>query len=154
MPYSPIQVANTLLQRPFASGTPITAQRLHAPCYVAAVEYARRRGIPLFESDFTVHDTGPVQYSVYDKFRSLGDEPIERYASQAGHKYVLNERTDTDLSRALDTAWGTTRGTDTAALTVALTQPGSAWYAARERGEDFIDPVDVMKDTSLRRALP
>ena len=154
MPYSPTQVANTLLQRPFASGTPITAQRLHALCYIAAVEYARRSGRALFESDFTVHATGPVQYSVYDKFRSLGDEPIEQYAAQTGQRYVLNEREDTDLARALDTAWGTTRGTDTAALTVALTQPGSAWYAARERGEDFIDPVDVMKDTSYRRALP
>lgn len=154
MPYSPIQVANTLLQRPFAAGTTITAQRLHALCYIAAVEYARRRGIPLFESDFTAHDTGPVQYSVYDKFSSLGDEPIERCAMQAGQVYVLNERADTDLSRALDTAWGTTRGVDTAVLTVALTQPGSAWFAARARGEDFIDAVDVMKDTSFRRALP
>lgn len=150
MPYDPTQVANTLLQRPFASGTPITAQRLHALCYVAAVEYARRSGRDLFEAYFTVHATGPVQYSVYDKFRSLGDSDIEQYAPQAGHKYVLNEREDADLSRALDTAWGTLRGVDTAALTVAITQPGSAWFAARERGEDFIDPVDVMKDTSYR----
>lgn len=153
MPYSPIQVANTLLQRPFAAGTPITAQRLHALCYIAAVEYARRRGIPLFESDFTVHDTGPVQYSVYDKFRSLGDEPIERYATQAGQRYVLNERADTDLSRALDIAWGTTRGADTAVLTVAITQPGSAWFAARERGEDFIDPESVAADTCYEAVL-
>lgn len=153
MPYSPTQVANTLLQRPFASGTPITSQRLHALCYIAAVEYARRTGRALFEADFTVADSGPVQYSVYDKFRSLGDEPIEQYASQAGHTYVLNEREDTNLARALDTAWTTTRGVDTAALTVALTQPGSAWYAARERGEGFIDADAVAADISYRAVV-
>lgn len=153
MPYSPTQVANTLLQRPFASGTPITAQRLHALCYIAAVEYARRAGRALFESVFTVHAAGPVQYSVYDKFRSLGDEPIEQYASQAGHRYVLNEREDADLARAIDIAWSTTRGVDTAALTVAITQPGSAWYAARERGCDFIDAAEVAADISYREVL-
>lgn len=153
MPYSPIQAANTLLQRPFAAGTPITAQRLHALCYIAAVEYARRAGRDLFESGFTAHDSGPVQYSVFDKFRGLGDSGIEQYATQAGHKYVLNEREDTDLFRALDTAWARTRGVDTAALTVAMTQPGSAWFAARERGEGFIDAAAVAADTSYRAVV-
>jgi len=153
MPYSPTQVANTLLQRPFASGTPITAQRLHALCYIAAVEYARRAGRALFESDFTVHDAGPVQYSVYDKFRSLGDSDIEHYVTQAGHKFVLNEREDAHLARAIDVTWSTTRGVDTAALTVAITQPGSAWYAARERGEGFIDAAEVAADTCYRKVL-
>lgn len=153
MPYSPTQVANTLLHRPFASGTPITAQRLHALCYIAAVEYTRRTGRALFESDFTVHDAGPVQYGVYDKFRSLGDEPIDQYATQAGHKYVPNEREDTDPARAIDTSWTATRGVDTAALTVATTQPGSAWYAARERGEDFIGADAVAADMSYRAVV-
>ena len=153
MPYSPTQVANTLLQRPFASGTPITAQRLHALCYIAAVEYARRAGRALFEADFTAADAGPVQYSVYDKFRSLGDSDIEHYATQAGHKFVLNEREDAHLARAIDVAWSTTRGVDTAALTVALTQPGSAWFAARERGCDFIDTDAVAADISYRAVV-
>lgn len=153
MPYSPTQVANTLLQRPFAAGTPITAQRLHALCYIAAVEYARRAGRALFEADFTVHAAGPVQYSVYDKFRSLGDSDIEHYVTQAGHKFVLNEREDAHLARAIDVTWSTTRGVDTAALTVAITQPGSAWYAARERGEGFIDADAVAADISYREVL-
>ena len=66
---------------------------------------------------------------------------------------MLNEREDADLARAIDIAWSTTRGVDTAALTVAITQPGSAWYAARERGCDFIDAAEVAADISYREVL-
>lgn len=151
MAYSPVAVANTLLERSFADGTLIPAQRLHALCYVAATHYPTYVFKPLFEDYFTAYDAGPVQYSVYDKFRCLGDEPITKFAPQAGEKLVIDTAGDPALARVLDRVWIATRGIDTAELTVALTQPGSAWYAARERGEHYIDNDAVAADRSYAR---
>lgn len=153
MPYSPVAVANTLLQRSFGDGIPISAQRLHALCYIAATRYPIHTAAPLFGDHFTAYDAGPVQYSTYDKFRVLGDEPIVKYAPLAGEKLVLNEHEDPALARVLHSVWIATRGVDTAVLTVAITQPGSAWAAARERGQHYLDNDEVARDRSYQHVV-
>jgi uncharacterized phage-associated protein len=80
MPYDAKAVANYLLDLAKEEGVAVTPLQLQKLAYFAHGWHLALTGEPLINEQIQAWEYGPVIYSLYDEFRDLGNEPIDRPA--------------------------------------------------------------------------
>lgn len=152
--YSPVALANNILQRSFAEGRQISPMKLQKILYFVASEYQKRTGEPLLAEQFQTWAYGPVSYPVYDEFRSFSRQYIDQYGMDAtGSALVADERDNPTLKAVLDEVWDATKHLGAIALSEITHLENSAWDKAYQRGEAYLTHDDITNDTTYRTKL-
>lgn len=155
MAYSPRVVANNILARSFEENRLITPMKLQKILYFVTSQYAKKtEGDFLLESPFETWAYGPVEYTVFDEFRSFSKMPITKYARDAaGSTLVVNENEDPYLREAIDEVWEATRDKGAVYLSKLTHAEGSAWDKAYQNDRGVLDTADIFSDDTYQDAL-
>lgn len=155
MAYSPTVVANNILARAFAENRLVTPMKLQKILFFVASQYAKKtKGASLLETPFQTWAYGPVEYSVYDEFKSFSKTQITKYARDAaGNALVVNEAEDPYLREALDEVWAATRDKGAVYLSKLTHAEGSAWDRAYQEDRPILSDADILADNTYQEFL-
>ncbi|MEH0147425.1 type II toxin-antitoxin system antitoxin SocA domain-containing protein [Corynebacterium sp. Q4381] len=155
MAYSPRVVANNILARAFEEKRLITPMKLQKILYFVTSQYSKKtEGDYLLEAPFETWAYGPVEYTVFDEFRTFSKKPITKYARDAaGNTLVVNESEDPYLREALDEVWEATRDKGAVFLSKLTHSEDSAWDKAYQNDCGVLDPHDIFEDDTYQDAL-
>ena len=156
MPYYTLKVANSILERSFASGKDVSPNRMHALLLLLEAEYSRKtRGRNLLhEASLNVTPGGLVFPSVEWKFGCYRGSYIKRYSRDANDgAFCLATGQDTIFDTVMALVWTGSLGYSDDGLMAATTR-GSVWQHALDRGERYVKTVDATQESQYRNMLP
>lgn len=149
MTYGTTAVANSILRRSFDADDFISPMKLQRVLYFSAAYYARQTQRPLLSESFQVWQYGPVNTTIYDKFKPFGSDVIDVYAKDAkGKGYVADEDADPVLRNVLDSVWRGVSHLDAVSLSRLTHVPDSAWHKAFRASRSYLLDEDVRNDTT------
>ena len=132
-------LANAFLDRAFRERRAPTARALNDMCCLASFAYTHLTGRRLLAEEIMATDDGPRLYSLGDKFRGHGNEPVTAYLHTASPEVSMVGDDDADLAYVVRRCWGSTRTMSDEDLDAILTCEGSLWARARNAGHLVID---------------
>lgn len=154
MAYVPTLIANNILNRAFAEERKISPMKLQKILYFAAAEYQKNTGKSLFSERFETWQYGPVLRSVYSEFRPFSRDYITRFAKDAENKSrMINENTDSELKRALDSVWAVAKERSAVDLSRITHMQNSAWDRSFQTEQPFLSTENIKADDTYRREL-
>lgn len=99
--YDPRAIANLILDEGHRNGRPVTNLALQKLLYFAHAIYLIERKKPLVSGHFEAWQYGPVHPTVYQAFKSAGDQPVTFRAASTdvmnGERKTLPPLTDTEV---------------------------------------------------------
>ncbi|WP_312280967.1 type II toxin-antitoxin system antitoxin SocA domain-containing protein [Oscillibacter sp.] len=137
-------VSNAFLLKAFSDteGVKITPMKLQKLIYFAYRDYLQGTGRKAFNDAIQKWKYGPVVQSVYDEFKSFGQNPINRFAKDAqGKAYLPGDR---ELLRCIDDVWNRYKYFSGVQLSQMTHKDGTAWSKA------FEDKIPYLKDDDIR----
>ena len=132
-------LANAFLDRAFREHRVVTARALGGICCLASFAYAHLNGRRLLAEEVMVTGDGPRLYSLGDKFRGYGDDPVTAYLRTASPEVRMVGDDDADLAYVIRRCWNSTRTMSVDDLDAILACEGSLWARARNAGHLVID---------------
>ena len=117
-------LANAFLDRAFREHRVVTARALGGICCLASFAYAHLNGRRLLAEEVMVTGDGPRLYSLGDKFRGYGDDPVTAYLRTASPEVRMVGDDDADLAYVIRRCWNSTRTMSVDDLDAILTCEG------------------------------
>ena len=150
--YSPVAIANALIERALDEGRGVTQMQLQKLAYLAyAWHLARTNGDRLVEEHPEAWQYGPVFPSLYRAASPYGSSPIRGLLIQKSGPYQKAPRVprfDEEANRTLNDVWEVYGTYDAVKLMMMTHQPDTPWSeaykGATSRG-------DVISDESILR---
>ena len=155
--YSPQEIANYFLKKGRVDNKEITPMKLQKLLYFAHGWYLASTGRPLLNETIEVWKYGPVVSSIYDYFKSYGNDPIRsyiEYVSPSGHStYQPSIKGDSkEVIDILDAVWYIYSDFSARALSNMTHEAGTPWsQIVDEHGG--IENVQLGKDIEDYRIL-
>ncbi len=142
-------VFNSLMRHAKKEGVTLTHLKVQKLLYFLHGYYLAKTGKPLLDEPFQAWQYGPVECSLYNKLRSYGGAPIDKYFPEIDKEtgkesyFVVSEK-NVDFHNALNMVWDEYGNLDGVRLSTLSHEPGSPW-ATTSRANDEIDNK-VIKD--------
>lgn len=149
--YSHLALANTILERSFATGTPVTPRRLQAILYLVDVEYRELTRTPLNNEPYRCRSTGPILPSLYTKLKPLNGRPITRYLRDAAGHVTVHHNDILDV--CLDRIFRPLTLLDDQDVADIVRYPDGAWDHAFQTNSPVLHDGDVDTDAPYRDVL-
>lgn len=149
--YQLAHVVNAVLYRAREEEVPMTQMKLQKMVYFLYGEYLLTTGEPLFGERFEMWRYGPVISDIYQAFKRYGARPIKGYMSDVNGEYRrLLVEDDLDLLNCFSRIWQRYKGKSGIELSNLTHQARSAWYAAYQRNDCFLNDDDIKREMSER----
>lgn len=132
MPYSPVSVANGVLELGFRDGIPVDPMKVQKLLYFMHGYYLASTDQPLFDELFQAWKLGPVLPSIYHWLKRYGGNPVREYGTlyqpNAGrHVPAVQPSFDNNYIAVRDYVWKQYGQWESMALSSFTHLQGQAW---------------------------
>lgn len=142
-----LTVCNNIIKKSIQENIELTPLKLQKIIYFIYGYGMYKKNKKLFKAEFYAWRYGPVCESVYDEFKSFGNQRITRYSQDAkGISYFVNENNvdNIDLLNCIDFIWNKYKRFSGMSLVKLTHERESAWNRTVTNGR--IDDKTIVDD--------
>ena len=142
---SPVYVANNFIRKGKVEDIEITPLKVQKLVYFLYREYLKETNELLFSEQFEVWSKGPVIPSIYVEFRTYGNKPIKKYATDSEGVCTIVAEKDV-FKNCIDKVWAFFKDYTGEQLSELTHREGTAWSKAKATQSRFLDVGDIKNE--------